>query len=1138
MDKSTIYSKTGKGVLEIKSRAGKLPKELFKLLTLIDGKSVVEDLLTRSKLDQVEMNKALADLTAGGYIKEFSNTSSAQSGGGQAGGGYVDDLDFTSSLAPGKSVYQNAQTEWRQRETADRDKAEKEAKRKRQEEEDLKKQQAARRAREEGERMAKVEAERKIKEAAAMKLRAEGERKSKAEAADFSATQRDLTKILELERKKLDEQSAKSAVEAERLAREEAERKARDDEARRRGEEVEQRKRKEEEERRRREEEERRKREEAERQRKAEEERKRKEDEERRRREEEERRKREEAERQRKAEEERKRKEEERRRREEEERRKREEAELQRKAEEERQRKEDEERKLREEVERKLKEEEERRRKEDEERRKREAEERQRREEELRKLREEEERKRREAEEAERKRKEEEERLRLEAEVARRLRREEEDRRRNEEDERRRREDEEMRGGDDVAREDEERRRAEEERILAEDRRREDESIRQREDADRRREEEESRSRDEEERRRREEVEAQRRENEDRMRREDEDRRRRENEANARAEEHEARKRAEEKEARKRAEEKESAKVDLGRFDFSGLPGTKGPAPFDRSGARATDTQIAAEFEKQQEDLRRREQEEERHQQQQEQARMAMERAEREEQARMEAERREIEDQERRERMERERQAREDRERKRQEEKDARIREQEEAKVQREHERQRQELMKVENERRSREEELAKRRKEQEERDRKRAEIDALKKQKGIKSPLDRLKPVVIGVAVLAAIVIGGVRLVPMSTYIPAIEKMATEHIGEPITIGSMHVSILSGFAINLENVNVGATQDVKIDKVMLTPEFGSVFSDVKMIRKLEVESAKVAEQVLPRLQKWQNTAAGHTRVQIDRVLIKSVILESQIALVPSFSADFRFAPESTIQQALLSTNDGKLSVEIVPNGSQFDISVTASKGWVPPIGPKMEFTDLTLKAVANGNQIKVESFQALLYDGAAKGSAIVNWGGPWSVSGELTAERINLEELMAVFTSEAKSTGRLEARMRYALSSPALATLFDAAQIDTRFGIKKGDLDGVDLVRALQSGGRGVTQGGATRFDEISGTMSLKGGLYEYRNLRLSSGLLSATGGFEVSSGKDINGRVLVDLSSQAAQKRGSFNINGELKAIVLQPN
>ena len=1121
MDKSTIFSKTGKGVLEIKSKAGKLPKDLFKLLTLIDGKSVVGDLLAKSKFDEAEMNKALGDLTAGGYIKEFSNTSSSQAGAGQAGGGYVDDLDFTTSLAPGKSVYQNAQSEWRQRETADRDKAEKEAKRKRQEDEGLKKQQATRQARDESARMAKVEAERKIKEAAANKLREEGERKTKAEAADFSATQRDLAKILELERKKLDQKPAQSAVDAERLAREEAVRKVRDEEARRRSEEDEQRKRKEVEERKRREEEERSKREEAERWRRADEERKRKEVEERKRREEEERKKHEEAERQRKEEERRKREETERQRKEEEERK--------RKEEEERKRREEEERKLREEVERKLKEEEERRRKEDEERRKREAEERQRREEELRKLREEEELKRREAEEAERKRKEEEERLRLEAEVARRLRREEEDRRRKEEDERRRREDEEMRGGDGVAREEEDRRRVEEERIREEeDRRREDEAMRQREDAERRRrEQEESRSRDEEDRRRREEAEA--------RRREDEDWRRRENEANARAKEHEA---------RTRADKKESAKIDLGQFDLSGLPGMKAPAskpelpPFDLSGSRATETQVAAEFEKQQEDLRKREQEEDRHREQEEQARMAMERAEREEQARMEAERREIEDQERRERMERERQDREQRERKRQEEKEARVREQEESKVQREQERQRQELMKVENERRAREDELAKRRKDQEERDRKRAEIDALKKQKGIKSPLDRLKPIVIGVAVLAAIVIGSVQLVPMNTYVPAIEKIATEHYGEPVTIGSMHVSILSGFTINLENVNVGATQDVKIDKVSLTPEFGSLFSDVIMIRKLEVESAKVAEQVLPRLQKWQNTAAGDRNVRIERVLIKSISLESQIAVVPSFSVDLRLSPESTIQQALLSSNDGKLSVEIVPNGTQFNIAVSASKGWVPPVGPKIEFADLTLKAVASRNQIKVESFEALLYDGAAKGSAIINWGGPWSISGELTSERINLEELMAVFTREAKSTGRLEAKMRYALSSPTLATLFDAAQIDATFGIKKGDLNGVDLVRALQSGGRGVTQGGATRFDEISGAMSLKDGRYEYRNLRLSSGLLSAAGGFSVSSGKDVNGRVSVDLSSQAAQKRGSFSINGELKAIVLQPN
>src|SRR5712692_2536528 len=53
---------------------------------------------------------SLLQLSTGGYIKEFSNTSgSAPSTPLESS--YVDDLDFTSSLAPGKNPYQSAQTE-------------------------------------------------------------------------------------------------------------------------------------------------------------------------------------------------------------------------------------------------------------------------------------------------------------------------------------------------------------------------------------------------------------------------------------------------------------------------------------------------------------------------------------------------------------------------------------------------------------------------------------------------------------------------------------------------------------------------------------------------------------------------------------------------------------------------------------------------------------------------------------------------------------------------------------------------------------------------------------------------------------------------------------------------------------------
>ena len=74
--------------------------------------------------------------------------------------------------------------------------------------------------------------------------------------------------------------------------------------------------------------------------------------------------------------------------------------------------------------------------------------------------------------------------------------------------------------------------------------------------------------------------------------------------------------------------------------------------------------------------------------------------------------------------------------------------------------------------------------------------------------------------------------------------------------------------------------------------------------------------------------------------------------------------------------------------------------------------------------------------------------------------------------------------------------------------------------------------------FEEISGTLTLTSGRYQYRTMKLSSGLLTAGGAFEVSPNKDVSGRISVELRSQAARIKGNFIVDGDLKAIVLRPN
>ena len=94
MDHKIVYSKTGKGVLEIKNKAGKLSRELAKVLGLIDGKSSVEDLIAKSKLSEADVGRVLRQLEDRGYIKEFSSLSGAMSSASSVGSSsYVDDLD-------------------------------------------------------------------------------------------------------------------------------------------------------------------------------------------------------------------------------------------------------------------------------------------------------------------------------------------------------------------------------------------------------------------------------------------------------------------------------------------------------------------------------------------------------------------------------------------------------------------------------------------------------------------------------------------------------------------------------------------------------------------------------------------------------------------------------------------------------------------------------------------------------------------------------------------------------------------------------------------------------------------------------------------------------------------------------------
>ncbi len=1082
MDKSTTFSKTGKGLLEIKNKSRSLSRELFKLLNLIDGRSGFDDL--QEKLGRVpdkELLLQLRQLSDLGFIKEVvvSVLVPPPPGGIAA----VDDLDFTSMLgAPRKpGFYTSAQTEQRAREESERKTSEANATRAREDAERVAREQAeaaarqiadqkARveaevRARAEVERRARAAAEQRARQDTEQKLKQDAEAKARAEAERRALLEEEARRKLDAERQRA-EAERKRVAEQARLAAQEAERKRLEAVAVKEREDVE-------------------------------------------------RLARETAERER---------------REEAERLVREEGEHNRREEEERLRIEAEARQAREEAERVAREEAERKRREEEERLRIEAEARQAR------------------EEAERLARQEAERKRIEEEA--RKVREEAERAAGEEEERHRIEQEAREAEEHLARDQAEQRaelereqhRIEAEKVLAHEHLKAETLARQEAEIQLQRERDESAAQAEQAQRLAEQAAAAQRARDaaGAAAREEVERRRLADDERVRQLVEAAQREAAESSAR--AAEAEAARVRSAAATVANeRPVPIGPAPeFREVGSDLpglsglADINFEDQLKTQEDVLRKALEEEEMRLRLDEQVRESMERAEREEIARRDTEAREIAEAAQRVRHKEEQREREEAARRNREDTERKATEREERRTREKAARRKAEIAKVEADRRQREEALAKQRADQEERDRQKAQRAALLDSRRV--PVwKKAQSWVIGFVILVVGLLAALQFMPMSSYIPTVQGMASRRIGEPVTIAELRLSVMDGFEFRLDGIRIGKQLDIQVRTVKVQIDLSSLLGDHVIVRRMTLEGANINADVLPRLGNWPRNAAGQGEAELRRVLFRDTTIAVPGLEVPTFDADLLFAPDGGFRTASVKTSDGSLRADLAPADKGVGIDVSG-RGFTLFAGPPVVFDDIVAKGMIADDGIMLSSVDGRLYGGTVTGAVHLTWNAGWKLDGDFETARVDLFPLLATVTKDATARGQLDAKAHFQMAAATPGKLFDAPQAQAGFTLRKGNIDGVDLVRALQSQSREGVRGGRSRFDELGGTLTMNNGRYQYRNLRLQSGLLVSSGQFEIAADQNVSGRLFIELKSTGNQFRGNYGVLGSLKNMMLK--
>lgn len=360
-------------------------------------------------------------------------------------------------------------------------------------------------------------------------------------------------------------------------------------------------------------------------------------------------------------------------------------------------------------------------------------------------------------------------------------------------------------------------------------------------------------------------------------------------------------------------------------------------------------------------------------------------------------------------------------------------------------------------------------------------------------------------------------------------ERLAESALGEQVKIGSVRAAVFPSPHFMLEGVVIGKEQDTRIAAVRAVPELSSLFSERKVLSGLELDSVTVDANVLGRLPSWVAPGNGKS-LQVAKVALRNVKLEGSAIAVPPFGGEVGLDATGAFTKAVLRSADGKLKVELrsKPEGVEAEFT---GRSWKSPYGPSIEFDEIAGKAMIRGKELTVSDLAARLYGGTASGRATLVWNSPWTLTGDFNADQLDLAPTLKAFTSQFRATGQLAASGRYTAQSPSLDRLFTEPAVEAGFKVQRGEIDNVDLTRALQQAAAGVpVRGGKTQFAELSGTVKISAKNYQYRQLALASGILLANGSTDMVPSGDLAGRLNVELAAKPNPIRALIAVSGKL--------
>jgi hypothetical protein len=290
------------------------------------------------------------------------------------------------------------------------------------------------------------------------------------------------------------------------------------------------------------------------------------------------------------------------------------------------------------------------------------------------------------------------------------------------------------------------------------------------------------------------------------------------------------------------------------------------------------------------------------------------------------------------------------------------------------------------------------------------------------------------------------------------------------------------------------------------------------------------ALNLLDALAKGEDEPQKPVAVVVREIEINDARLEWPDMALPEFDAEIAMTADNKPDSALIETTDGKLKLNLTPQEEGAQAITLTADDWTLPVGAPLLVNQLTANMLLHENALEITALEAGLYQGKVIGNATLDWAKGWRVTGKLKIDNLAVKEPARIMSKGTHVSGNLFSNGTFSASATEPALLAQKLKANFRFNVKDGVLYGLDLTKAASLLLRQGQKGGQTQFDEFSGIALVDGKQYLFKDLKISSGLMSAGGHVKIRPDKTLDGVTKVKVKNSATLAEIPLQISGTL--------